>query len=118
WTAYLNGGGVPRGIDFVRVVRQLAERAGVDPSPIQRPEQRDPRAALLREFFALCRRELVREGGADARTYLEDRGFPTDAIETSGLGVVPAAGTTRRALDRAGYCQPEIASGGLLPDSR
>src|SRR5213596_289117 len=27
WTAYVNGGSVPRGSDFVRAVRELAERA-------------------------------------------------------------------------------------------
>src|SRR5438552_636766 len=29
WTAYLNNGTPPRGIDFVRTVKELAERAGV-----------------------------------------------------------------------------------------
>jgi len=37
WTAYANGGEVPRGAEFLRVVNELAERAGVDPSPLDRP---------------------------------------------------------------------------------
>src|SRR5919108_4897302 len=51
WTAYVNGGTVPRGADFVRVVRVLAERAGVDPSPLERSRPRDRRADLLETFF-------------------------------------------------------------------
>src|SRR3990172_3153667 len=37
WTAYLSGGQVPRGAEFVRTVRELAERAGVDTAPLERP---------------------------------------------------------------------------------
>jgi DNA primase len=118
WTAYLNGGSVPRGTDFLRAVRELAERAGVDPSPLDRPQPRDRRTDLLRDFFDLCGREFVGEGGAEARAYLERRGFPPEAIADSGLGVVPAAGETRRLLERAGYRQAEIANAGILADSR
>lgn len=39
WTAYINGDTVPRGADFVRAVRKLAERAGVDPSPLDHPSR-------------------------------------------------------------------------------
>jgi hypothetical protein len=118
WTAYVNGGSVPRGTDFVRAVRELAERAGVDPSPLERPQPRDQRADLLREFFDLCRRELAGEDGAEARAYLERRGFPPEAIADSGLGVVPAPGVTRRLLERAGYRPEELKKAGVLADSR
>src|SRR5918994_387850 len=47
WTAYVNGGHVPRGADFLRAVRELAGRAGVDASGLVRPEVRDRRAELL-----------------------------------------------------------------------
>ena len=80
WTAYLNGGSVPRGADFVRAVRELAERAGVDPSPLERPQPRNRRADLLHDFFGFCRFELVGEGGTEARRYLDRRGFPDQAI--------------------------------------
>jgi hypothetical protein len=63
-------GTVLRGSDFVRVVRELAERAGVDASPLDRPP-RDRRADLLHDFFDLCCRELATEGGAAVRAYLE-----------------------------------------------
>jgi hypothetical protein len=118
WTAYVNGGTVPRGADFMRAVRELAERAGVDPSPLERSQPRDRRADLLRDFFGICRFELVGEGGAEARAYLESRGFPEDAIADSGLGVVPAAAKTRSLLERAGYRPEEIAKAGVLADSR
>jgi DNA primase len=118
WTAYVNGGTVPRGADFVRAVRELAKRAGVDPSPLERSQPRDRRADLLRDFFGLCRFELVGEGGAEARAYLESRGFPEEAIADSGLGVVPAPAKTRSLLERAGYRPEEIAKAGVLADSR
>jgi DNA primase len=92
--------------------------AGVDPSPLERSEPRDRRAELLQEFFDLSRRELAGECGAKARAYLEHRGFPHDAIESTDLGVVPAAGRTRQVLERAGYRQAEIAAAGILADSR
>src|SRR3954454_5469154 len=34
WTAYVSGGGVPRGEIFNRAVLDLAQRAGVDTAPI------------------------------------------------------------------------------------
>jgi Toprim domain-containing protein len=118
WTAYVNGGTVPRGADFVRAVRELAKRAGVDPSPLERSQPRDRRADLLRDFFGFCRFELVGGGGAEARAYLESRGFPEEAIADSGLGVVPAPAKTRSLLERAGYRPEEIAKAGVLADSR
>src|SRR5262245_4010384 len=88
WTAYINGGTVPRGADFVRIVSELAARAGVDPSPIERSAPRDRRSELLETFFELACRELLGERGAEARAYLERRGFPLDAIGSAALGVV------------------------------
>jgi DNA primase len=118
WTAYVNGGRVPRGADFARAVRELAERVGVDPSPLDRAEPRDRRADLLQKFFDLSRRELAGERGGDARAYLARRGFPHDMIESTGLGLVPAPAATRQLLQRAGYREAEIAASGILADSR
>ncbi len=75
WTAYLAGGEPPRGAEFVRVVAELADRAGVDTAPIERETPRDRRAELLEEFFKLAQRELVSDRGDTARAYLEQRGF-------------------------------------------
>ena len=118
WTAYVSGGSVPRGPDFVRAVKELAERVGVDSSPLDRPQPRDRRADLLQKFFDHCQRELAGERGAEARMYLERRGFPGDAIESTGLGLVPASRSTRQLLERAGYREGEIAASGVLADSR
>ncbi len=118
WTAYVSGGTVPRGKEFVRTVEDLARRAGVDPSPIERAMPRDPRSELLADFFVLCRRELTSERGAGARVCLERRGFPAEAIEGSGLGLVPAPSRTREALARAGYDEAVIAASGVVADSR
>jgi hypothetical protein len=118
WTAYVSGGGTPHGAEFVRVVTDLAARAGVDTAPMERAAPRDRRAGLLEEFFELARRELSSDRGADARAYLERRSFPLEAIATSGLGVVPAPDATRRDLSRAGYRDTEIRAAGILADSR
>jgi DNA primase len=118
WTAYVNGGTVPRGPDFVRAVREIADRAGVDPSPLDRLQPCDRRAALLQAFFDLCRRELTSERGANARAYLERRGFPQAGVADAGLGVVPLSAETSRLLEQAGYRPSEIAAAGVLADTR
>ncbi len=118
WTAYLNGGSVPRGSEFVRTVRDLAHRAGIDPTPLERPVPRDRRTDLLDDFFALSRQELAARNGSDGRTYLERRGLPPDSIERSGLGIVPQPTQVRHALHEAGYTESEIAESNLLADSR
>ena len=94
WTAYRTGA-LSREARTSCAQSELAERAGVDPSPLERSQPRDRRADLLRDFFGFCRFELVGEGGAEARAYLESRGFPEEAIADSGLGVVPAPAKTR-----------------------
>ncbi|MEJ7569226.1 MAG: toprim domain-containing protein [Gaiellaceae bacterium] len=118
WTAYLNGGLVPRGEAFASVVREIATRAGVDTSPGDRPRPRNRRVDLLHDFFTLCRMELHGNDETDARAYLERRGLPTDAIDGTGLGVVPHELVTRKALDACGYSQLEVAQSGVLADGR
>lgn len=118
WTAYVNGGHVPRGVDFVTAVRDLAERAGIDASSLDRREPRDRRAELLEDFFHLARRELAGEGGQAARAYLEGRGIPHDAVETSGLGVVPSADRLRQEFSGRDHENGEIEESGLLADRR
>lgn len=118
WTAYVNGGVIPRGEEFVRVVKDLAARAGVDCGPIERAVPRDRRADLLHDFFELCKLELASEAGAAARAYLEQRGFSEPAIDGSGLGVVPVAHRVREALGSSGYVEAEIRGAGISADSR
>jgi Toprim-like len=118
WTEYVNGGTVPKGADFIRAVKEIAERAGVDPSPLDRALPRDRRADLLHAFFDHCHRELASDRGAQARAYLEQRGFPPEAIDETGLGLVPAAAHARQQLAGAGYSDDEIKTSGLLADGR
>jgi hypothetical protein len=118
WTAYVNGGQLPRGDDFKTAVKLLAERAGVDTSPLDPQAPRDRRVDLLHDFFTLTRMELHGKAGLDARAYLEDRGLPERAIDNSGLGVVPREGDTRRLLETAGYTEQEIATSGVVADGR
>lgn len=118
WTAYVNGGEIPRGDAFRAVVRELADRAGVDSSPIERAQPRDRRQDLLHDFFRLSRAELQSETGAAARSYLVRRGLPADEIEQIDLGVVPGELLTKNALEAAGYTELEIAQSGVLADGR
>lgn len=103
---------------FSRAVVELARRAGVDTSPIERPWPRDRSADLLHDFFTLCRWELAAEAGAEARGYLEQRGLPPQTIERSGLGVVPAPSVSGDCLRSSGYSDQEITQAGVLGDSR
>ncbi len=118
WTAYLNGGVVPRGETFREVVAELAARAGVDLVPSERSSQRDRRTDLLHDFYALCQAELRGGAGDAARSYLERRGFPAGAIEDIDLGVVPNELRTKNALQAAGYSELEIAQSGVIADGR
>jgi DNA primase len=118
WTEYVNGGTVPTGADFVRVVKEIAERAGVDTAPLERPQPRDRCTDLLHTFFDHCRRELASERGGEAREYLERRGISADGIDETGLGLVPAVGSTRHLLERAGYSKAETRAAGILADTR
>jgi hypothetical protein len=118
WTAYVSGGGIPRGESFSRAVAELGRRAGVDTSPIEQPAPRDRRTDLLHDFFTLCKWELAAEAGAEARRYLERRGLPPEAIERSGLGVVPAPSVSGDCLRSSGYSDQEINQAGVLADSR
>ena len=118
WTAYVCGGAVPRGAEFVRAVEEIARRVGVDPAPIERAVVPDRRAGLLHDFFELSRSNLGGEGGARARDYLGRRGLRPDGVEHSELGVIPEPGGSRRALRAAGYSNAEIAQSNVFADSR
>jgi DNA primase len=118
WTAYLSGGAAPRGNDFVRTVRELARRAGVDPAPLDRQERPDRRTELLECFVSLCHLELMGDQGGGARDYLQHRGLVADVVERSRLGLVPSANQVHQALVRAGFCAAEVAAAGVGADSR
>jgi DNA primase len=118
WTAYVNGGDVPRGDAFRSAVRDLAGRAGVDTSPIERAQPRDRRGELLTDFFRLCHGDLQGQEGGPARAYLQNRGFSGEGVGQADLGVVPSELFTKNALEAAGYSEFEIAQSGVLADGR
>lgn len=118
WSVYVNSGVTPRGRDFVTAVRDLAERAGVAASPLDRPEARDRRAEPLHDVSVLARRELASERGTKACEYLERRGFPAGTIFDSGLGVMPDRRSLAEALKGLGYSAQEMSGSGVLADSR
>jgi hypothetical protein len=118
WTAYINGGVVPRGETFRAVVDDLAARAGVVVDPTERVQRRDREGDLLRDFFALCKAELQSSQGAAGRSYLERRGLPTSALPEVDLGVVPNELVTKNALQASGYSELEIAHSSVLADGR
>jgi len=99
-------------------VKELAARAGVDTAPIERGQPRDRRTDLLHDFFTLSRMELHGKAGAPARDYLQQRGILADALDRSGLGVVPPVVDTKRLLETAGYTEQEINHSGVLTDGR
>lgn len=121
--AFLNGGDTPRGADFVALVRTLADRVGVDSSPLDRPqtpedvdrhEREVRRGALWEAFLGLSRAALETDAGAAARAYLAGRGFTDEEIRDAGFGVytspedvagaLAGRGFTREDLDAAGLC--------------
>ena len=119
WTAYVHGGSLPRGRGVRPSGEEIAQRAGVDPSPLERPVRRDRHIDLLHDFFAFCRWELTGEGGARAREYLVQRGLPADTIAaTPASASCLTRAWSRRALQAAGYSEPEIAQSNVLADSR
>lgn len=117
WTAYANGGVVPRGREFLDVVQDLARRAGVERDLPDRSEVVDRRQALLAAYFEMCEAELLAERAGPARRYLESRGLEIGDAGL-GLGVAPPKGEALGALDAAGFTEPEIAAAGLLADRR
>jgi DNA primase len=117
WTAYLNGGSVPRGHEFARVVRELADRAGVDPAPLEQRPPPDRVAELLNDLFLVARRELASARGADARHYLAQRALPPEPPDP-GLALMPELASVRARLQQRGYSAAELARAQVLDDPR
>ncbi len=65
----------------------------------------------------LSEAELLAERAGPARRYLESRGLEIGDAGL-GLGVAPPKGYALRALDAAGFAEPDIAAVGLLADRR
>lgn len=125
WLAYVNGGEFPRGAEWWKALRSLAEKAGMDlsrfeereasPEERERAEKSARRAALLEAFGHLSREELRED--APARAYLHERGFTDAEIADQALGVCPSAEEVRDYLTRPplSFGVEEVREAGLLP---
>lgn len=129
WTAFAAGdvaGAPPTGHAFVDAVRELARRAGVDPSPLdvelsedERREEsaRRRREDLLSTFHAVSL-DALRSVGETAKTYLLGRGFTEEAIEDFGLGFFSTREDMRKRLLARGFEREDLDASGLLSDGR
>lgn len=127
WTAYVNGGTPPSGVDFVAAVRKLAGLAGVDSSPLDRPltpeeaashERRERRSDLLETFVAQAQAALLDESHGVARNYLAGRGFPEKDLADLPFGVYTSQADVEAQLVAAGFTAGEVRASGLLEDGR
>ena len=122
WLSHVSGGRKPTGKDFVDAVRDLAERAGVDASPLDRELSSDERAAwekrekkvgTLEAFLATTRRALLGNEGAAARAYLVSRGFTVEGLAELELGLYTKPADVKRSLMVAGSTEDEVVAAGL-----
>jgi hypothetical protein len=119
WTTYVNHGTAARGRDFVKAVRLLAGRAGVDRAVLDRaPTSAERRSSVLETVMEASRRELASQPGTCTRAFLLARGIPNAAIQTSGLGVVPERATLQRAPVASGRTQAQIDASRFLVNER
>lgn len=84
-----------RGLGFVDAVKELAAEAGLDmPAPDPRAAERAEQRAGLADVTGAAQDWFVRNlhsgEGAQARAYLERRGFDAETIERFGFGYAPA----------------------------
>jgi DNA primase len=118
WTAYANGGAVPRGREFADVVQELARRAGVERDFPQQRGSVDRRQRVLQAYFDMCQAELFEQRSAPARRYLEFRGLPIVEGGQLGLGVAPPKSEALGSLQADGFANEEIAAAALFADGR
>lgn len=120
---FLNGGEEPRGAQWVEAVRKLSAHAGIafpernlSPDEMQRIGEKQRRSTLLETFHQLSHQALHSDGAEKARAYLEARGVAAD--QWQAFGFCPSFIEVKRQLIAAGFTENEIASSGLLRDTR
>ena len=136
WTAYVLGRtSSPMGADFVEAVKKLAERAGVDASPLERkltPEEtaeareRVRRDNLLEAFVEVTHAALLSDAGLDARQYLLDRGFLSEEEDAADhydfddlpLGFYESREKVVEDMETAGWTREELDASDILADGR
>jgi DNA primase len=111
------------GLDFVEAVKQVASRSGVEIREVKRghdPEE-DPKRPLY-ELMAFARtwfrEQLLGDGGAGARAYLEGRGIDAETSERFDLGFAPDDWRALRdAAHGLGMTDAQLLEVGLLTTS-
>jgi DNA primase len=107
-----------RGLSFMDAIRELAAEAGMDvPAPDPQAAERVEKANTLYDVMTAAQDWFVDElnglEGAQARAYLENRGFTRKTIEEFGLGFAPdSRAKLKRALSR--FEVPMLVEAGLL----
>ena len=127
----INGGtGSPRGLEFVKVAKQLGALAGVEfPEKEYTPEQRqyiervEERRSLLDCVLSASVEHLWSVAGKDARDYLTrskadgGRGLTEDEVKDLGLGLYPTPETVLNVVIKNGGDIDKAAELGLLYQS-
>jgi len=111
------------GLDFVESVKQVAARSGVEIREVTRgpdPEE-DPKRPLY-ELMAFAkdwfRKQLLGDGGAEARAYLDRRGIDPETAERFEVGFAPDDWRgLRDAAHTLGMTDAQLLEVGLLTTS-
>jgi len=111
------------GMEFVEAVRYVAQRSGFELREVTRGKdaEEDPLRplyglmAFARDWF---REQLLGEGGAEARAYLEGRGIDAETAERFEIGFAPDEWRgLRDAAAKLGYDDAALLEVGLLTTS-
>ncbi|MHB8575024.1 MAG: DNA primase [Dehalococcoidia bacterium] len=107
------------GADFREALRTLAERAGVELSPVGKTETKEAHDRLLAANEAAIvyfRQALAgNNAGAEARGYVERRGLDAKAVELFEIGFAPEGWDNLRLyLTEKGFSEQELLDAGLL----
>src|SRR5690349_15725567 len=107
-----------RGLAFMDAVKELAGKAGLEvPAPDPRAQERAERTASLTEVMGAVQtwyaERLQGIEGADARSYLKNRGIDAAAVARFGIGLAPASRTAlKSALTSLG--EDKLVETGML----
>lgn len=111
------------GWDFAETLRFLAEKAGVELTPLteeqkEQDDQYDRLRQLLEEAVTFYRYQLLQTPeGNPALHYLQERGVKRETIETFGLGYAPASWeATLQYFSGKGYQPQELLDAGLVSE--
>jgi DNA primase catalytic core len=118
----LQGGtGSPQGEDFIVILRQLAELAGVPFPERELTEEekegvrrREARRNILEDVTSYCERTLWSEAGTAARDYLRERGFSDEATRDLRLGFYDDAALLKRFLAQQDHQEADVAMAAVL----